>query len=444
MMRKIIQALTLLSLLTMSCQLSISLDASQESMAHAAGGAQEEIVMAQALPAATSTPIPQPTPTETLPPPAPEEEDEDPPALPPGPFGPDVFPPGINPLSGLPVSNPENLALSPALVSITNFPVTARPQAGLDFSPFVFEMYVGEGMSRFLALFYGEYPAEALAQSEGPPQAAPVPVEDAQIGPVRSGRLPYESLRKAFNGFLVMSSAYNTVSQNLSEYVNVFGSDSDDINSAGVRVGQLKAIAQANSKDLGVPAMSGLKFDIQPPQGGKPAHSFWLMWSYLNQVFWRYDPASGAYLRYQDNADGKTYSLATDRLNGKPLTYENVIILFANHRVYADTLIDLDLLYINKGKALLLRDGQLHEIYWTTKNEEYEKTTGRLRPIRYLDTQGNPAALKPGQTWVMIVPVGARYWETIDSENYLYLLNNEKPGSGYWAMRFYRPPVEKQ
>ena len=70
----------------------------------------------------------------------------------------DELPTGINPLTGLSVENPENLLLPPAMVSITNFPVSSRPQAGLSFSPFVFEIYIGEGMTRFLAMFYGDFP----------------------------------------------------------------------------------------------------------------------------------------------------------------------------------------------------------------------------------------------------------------------------------------------
>jgi hypothetical protein len=64
----------------------------------------------------------------------------------------------INPLTGLPVENPELLDLPAALVSIAHFPVTARPQAGLSYAPFVFEVYITEGATRFLAAFYGELP----------------------------------------------------------------------------------------------------------------------------------------------------------------------------------------------------------------------------------------------------------------------------------------------
>jgi hypothetical protein len=65
----------------------------------------------------------------------------------------------INPLTGLPIANPSLLEVPAALVSISHFPSTARPQAGLSFAPYVFEFYITEGATRFLATFYGEIPA---------------------------------------------------------------------------------------------------------------------------------------------------------------------------------------------------------------------------------------------------------------------------------------------
>ncbi len=64
-----------------------------------------------------------------------------------------------NPLTGLPVEDPSLLDLPALLVSISHFPVTARPQAGLSFAPYVFEIYITEGTTRFLTTFYGEFPA---------------------------------------------------------------------------------------------------------------------------------------------------------------------------------------------------------------------------------------------------------------------------------------------
>ena len=343
----------------------------------------------------------------------------------------------INPLTGLPVADSANLALPPALVSVANFPPTARPQAGLSFSPIVFELFIGEGMTRYLAIFYGDYPqASQPDQGESVQDDLTEGLPQPSIGPVRSGRLPYESIRKLYNGFIVMASAYSKVAAQLKDYVNVYGDDRMDVNSALMPVDKLATVAQANKKDLGEMNLGGMVFDSKPPENGKTAHSLWLFYAYLNQIFWRYNQTDGSYHRWQDKADGSTFVEQTDRLNGEPLTYENVVVLFADHTVQNVTLVDIDLLYVKHGKALLFRDGVMQEIYWNTFSEEYEKTTGRMRPIRFVDTDGSPIAFKPGQTWVEIVPSHIAYWETVDSEKYNQLASGRSKGSGYWGVYF--------
>ena len=369
-------------------------------------------------------------------------------ATPPGQIGPQVYPAGVNPLTGLPVINPENLAIPPALVSITNFPVSARPQAGLSFSPFVFEIYIGEGMTRYLAMFYGDFPQ--LPKDSGSGTAATTGnsgvgavTDNAMVGPIRSGRLPYEGLRKLFNGFLVMASGSSAVVPSLNQYTNVYGSDADSINSALIDVTKLEQIAQKNQKRLGDLSLQGLAFNEAVPAGGVKGERIWLKYAYLNQVNWLYDPESGAYNRYQDHADGATFDLITDRLNGEALTFENVVVLFAPHEVVRPTIIDINLMYMKKMPALLFRDGQMYKIYWTTISEEYERTTGNLRPIRFMDANGNPFPLKPGQTWVEIVQQFTPYYEVPDSQVYYDLANKKEPGSGVWAIKWYPPQGAK-
>ena len=355
-------------------------------------------------------------------------------------LGPDSFPEGINPLTGLGVENPENLLLPPAMVSITNFPVSSRPQAGLSFSPFVFEIYIGEGMTRLLAMFYGDFPQveEEDQNNSGGTNVGSI-TDNMMVGPVRSGRLPYESLRKLFNGFLVMASGSSQVVANLSQYANIYGSDADNINSAMIDVTKLEEIAGKNQKRLGETSLNGLSFQQEPPDGGKDAQRIWLKYAYLNQINWRFDEESGAYLRYQDRADGTTFELMTDRLSGEPLAFENVVILFANHEVVTPTIIDIDLLYMRRMPALLFRDGQMYEIFWTTKSGNYELETGKLRPIRFIDYQGNEFPLKPGQTWVQVVQPYTPYYEVPDSEVFYDLANKKEPGSGVWAVKWYPP-----
>ncbi len=116
-----------------------------------------------AAPTATHTPfpgnIPLPTitPSLTVPPPLTLTPQ---PFSSPIPFGPDLedFAGNINPLTGREVQDPSLLKLPAVLVSISNMPFTARPQAGPGFAPWVYELYIGEGATRFMNVFYGQYP----------------------------------------------------------------------------------------------------------------------------------------------------------------------------------------------------------------------------------------------------------------------------------------------
>ena len=336
-------------------------------------------------------------------------------------LGPDQFPASVNPLTGLEVEDPALLSLPPAMVSVANFPVSARPQAGLSYAPYVFELFIGEGMTRFLALFYGDFPQAP----EAPTASTGLPSDQAAVGPVRSGRLAYQDLRGLYNGFLVMASASSEVRTQLPSTTNIFGSDNDDINSALIDVTRLQAIAQANANGK-QRNLTGNLYSSQAPAGGKEANKLWVFYSFLNQALWTYDAASQAYLRQQDKADGSgEFYPSTDRLTGKQLAFENVIVLFVQHKTLnsARTLIDLELNY-TRDRAYLFRDGKVYPIFWTTANDDYEKKTGQFRPLRFVDGEGKPFPLRPGQTWVEIVDLTAT-------------LTEKEPG--YWKARFYAP-----
>lgn len=364
--------------------------------------------------------------------------------------GPLIYPAGVNPLTGLPEASADDLLLPPALVSISTFPPSVRPQSGLSYSPWVFELFIGEGMSRYLAMFYGSYPQSAV---EGKPNALNAVDDSPSIGPIRSGRLPYESVRKLYNGFLIMASAYSTVAARLSDYSNVFGTDDDVKGGNSVKVADLRGVAASYRGKIKMTAegLSGMRFDPQPPANGLPAAQVWYPVAVLNQVVWLYDPALGAYTRWQDNGDGMTFIQAADKLNGEPLTYENVLILFATHHRTAETMLDIDLMYVDKGEAVLFRDGQKYDLFWTTRSEDYEQTTGLLRPIRFMDVNGNPFPFKPGQTWVHLTPIGAPVYETApwsmaeikDAQvSWRDHKRSRQEGSGYWTVEFYQPAIE--
>jgi hypothetical protein len=149
-----------------------------------------------------------------------------------------------------------------------------------------------------------------------------------------------------------------------------------------------------------------------------------MFYNYLNQTLWEYDPATGGYLRYNDLADGSgEFYSSRDRLTGEQLNYSNVVILFAEHNALTPTIIDISLQF-TRGNALIFRDGKAYRAVWETTNTAYEQQTGRLRPMRFLDLEGNPFPLKPGQTWVHVVTLTSQAWQ-------------EAPGE--WKVRFYAP-----
>ena len=366
-------------------------------------------VTATTPPVRTHTHTPTPTPTPTAPP---------------GTSGPDDYPPGVNPLNGLPVSNPGLLLLPPALISVSNSPVTTRPQAGLSFAPLVFELYIGEGATRFLALFYGDYPPAGSA-----------------VTPIRSGRLPYETLRTIYNGWLAFAGASARVLPGLSQYQTITNK-TNDINGAEIAVEDIERLSGEYIAAVGEPNLSGLRFDPQPPNGGKPASKVWVDYSYTAQIFWYYNSDEGAFRRLQDTGAGTPFETATDRLTGEPLTIENLVVIFANYHWWDPYLFNIDLLYVKRHPALLFRDGQVYEIYWTTRNENPEWETGRLRPIRFVTYSGEPVPLKPGNTWVELVQLHAPVYETTDTTAYNQLAANWEPGSGVWAVRHFVPDFE--
>lgn len=473
-------------------------------------------------------------------------------------FGPDEFPPDFNPLSGQRVADPALLKIPALLISISHFPPAARPQAGLSFSPFVYEYFITEGATRYLSVFYGEEPApeiplhgdceirqepiqegglilgnrvwedknqnglqdpgengiggicvnllntsgnllqQTTTDSNGyygfdvqagtyvievkkpswlefaqenvgnedvdsdvdpltgrtgtinisdsaarvwdaglvlssnltatPDSAAKLPA--AQVGPVRSGRLLYRHIGNFYqDSCLIYASADPVVLAQIPGCATVPHTISGG--GAMLSIDRMKKIqAQISRKPARFNYTSNL-FSDQAAKNGKPANELYEFWARLNQTKWVYDAASEAWWRYVDRSDPNAVGVVhndTDRLTGRQLKFENIVLLFAEHTVITPTIVDINMEVGQVGKAFLFRDGQVREIRWSTRAGKYEQTTGLRRPIQFLNLDGTPAALKPGHTWVII----------FNLESYLEELS---PGS--WRARFVAPAGAK-
>lgn len=497
------------------------------------------------------TPIPSVTPTPQ-------------PRLAPINYGPDAddFPAGINPLTGRAVEDPSLLDLPTVLVSISNMPVTARPQAGPGFAPWMFELYIGEGTTRFMGVFYGDVPravpnvkggckvrdeiihpngdwvgnrvwldenengqqdawevgvggvcvnllnavsrevlAETSTDSNGyyafdqpdvesilqfikpdayeftkhdlndedrdsdvdvntgethviqtnstasfwdagliltkAPIATSRPVvtgtppnwyipSGPYIGPIRSGRLTYNQIGRMFpNSCLVYASAATDIGERLDACEIIFGVDSTTPNSALLTVTRLRELAEENLRANQPVNYSGNAFSDELPDGGEPANIIHIHYHLYSQSGWQYDPISNSYLRYTDRADASGELIhATERLSGRQLAFENVIVVFAEHGIFRPNQLDIDLSQGQKKPAYLFRDGKAFRIYWSTANRDWEKTTGLLRPMHFVDAQDNLIALRPGRTWIHLV---SPFSSVADK------------GDGQWLVSFVQP-----
>ncbi|MBI5950871.1 MAG: DUF3048 C-terminal domain-containing protein [Chloroflexi bacterium] len=484
---------------------------------------------------------PQPIPSPTLQP-----------ISPPASFGPDDFPAGYNPLSGQPVEDPGLLQIPAMLLSISHFPPVARPQAGLSFAPWVFEVYITEGATRFLAVFHGEFPQPEIpvsgnceirrepfvqksailgnrvwldknqngrqepyepgvggvcvnlyngsqlvestttdtngyygfnvqpgqhtiefvlpewlkftsqnvgdenadsdadpltgrihTQAESTnllldagliPSEKPIPtagksteLPKAEVGPIRSGRLVYADIAEFFpSSCLVYAFASKEVLSQLPQCAMVAHEDAGG--GSMMQLERMRTVAEDNMLHArGGFNYAGNLFTEDAPKGGMPATQIDVYVSLLNQSGWTYDPLYGAWLRFVDDADKATAGQLhadTDRLTGRQLHFENFIILFAEVDVISPTNLDIHLEQGAEGSAMLFRDGMQYDIKWSTLSGGYEQKTGQRRPIKFLNEDGSPAALKPGSTWIFI----ATPYSVVTGK-----------GGGAWELLYYAP-----
>lgn len=227
----------------------------------------------------------------------------------------------------------------------------------------------------------------------------------AEVGPIRSGRLLYDDIGGFFQSSCLI---YAFASPEVLEKIPMCSFVPHTFTDGGAMMPleRLKAIAEDNKNHTpaGFNYAGNLFSEIAPP-GGKQADKLDIYVAYLNQSAWEYDAAAGAWQRYVDDAKQETAGKLhreVDRLTGRNLSFENVIIIFADHDVISPTNLDIHLELGGGGFAYLFRDGQQYDIRWSLKAGDFEQKTGRRRPIQFINADGSPAALKPGQTWIFV------------------------------------------
>jgi hypothetical protein len=230
----------------------------------------------------------------------------------------------------------------------------------------------------------------------------PALIPAPKIGPIRSGRLVYGYLADSYpHSCLIFAGASPEVLARIPQCLLVF----HQLEGGGymLDIPELQEVARANKRATGSDfSYSSNVFSYPIPPGGTTAGRLEVFIAYLNQSAWIYDPLYQAYLRYIDTSEVETAGILSpdrDRLTGRPLHFENVIVLFAQHDVVSPTNLDIRLNPGRTGKALLFRDGQAFNIQWNTGQADAEGP----QPVAFTDQGGTPFPLKPGHTWVLIV-----------------------------------------
>jgi len=304
----------------------------------------------------------------------------------------------INPLTGLPVSDPAVLARPVVAIKVSNYPRTARPQAGLSYADLLFEFYQEEGETRWMALFLSQ--------------------DVAKVGPIRSGRISDEMLEKKYQSILVFNAEddrvwFSMAKQDVLSHSLWEGkascpalcrdSSQASINSLYGNTAALRKAAEAVGIPDVAPDLRGMAFDPVAPANGKPGQD--LLVRFLTdqtRAEWRYDPASDKYFRWSETDTGSMAPL-TDRLNAQQLSVSNLIVVFVpfvRHPTNPKSVEMYDVNLLGSGTALFFRDGQEWQGGWRVVDPN--------RPLQFFGENG-PFALHPGVTWIALVGMSSTF-----------------------------------
>ncbi len=330
-------------------------------------------------------------------------------------------PEGLDPLTGLPVSDPALMQRRPLLARIGNDP-QARPQAGLNEADLVFEELIDQNsgayaLTRFTAVFYGQTGTVRPFRSARTINASLLPMFDgalAHSGASKGTRflfsqLPWGSpVNKSVNlDDLFISKPYCTIGGDWrSRYVSTVDHLHEVLNKMGLDQSvQLAGFDFADTPPPGTPAPS-FSFDHKP----------WPV-SYVGLTKWEYDEASGRYLRFVNGAPHNTqqYTIRpnwggacaiTGTVKTEQISAANVVVINAQYdrtdaRDFTEDSLGSTSVFIEltgAGPAEIFRDGVQISGYWVRPTLQHF--------FRFVDANGNTIPLKPGNTWFEIAPLG--------------------------------------
>jgi hypothetical protein len=312
-----------------------------------------------------------------------------------------TLPKELNPLTGLPPSDPALMERRPLAIKVANYPRYNRPQAGLTLADNIYEYYIEGGLTRFIAVFYGN--------------------NSEWVGPVRSGRYFDEHIQRMYHAYLVFKFADPRVESHLETTSDV--APFLVVPSIGscppFRLKPDRDVEAYNNSYFNTllwddcVIKDGLENDRQAIRNGFFSESLFDSQLRGTQLFtyysvdsynnWRYDPKTKQYLRYQENADVRndkpeSYDLMTDFVTGEAVHAANVVFLMVHHN-FSNTFDEEDEVYqidlTDMGEAYVFRDGVGIPARWIRTNKD--------QTLLLTTLNGAPIYLRPGITFYEVL-----------------------------------------
>jgi hypothetical protein len=265
------------------------------------------------------------------------------------------------------------------VVKLDNTP-SAQPHVGLTKADIVYVEPVEWGLNRLAAVYSTRVPET--------------------VGPVRSARIsdiqvfaPYGDVAFVYSGAQtrlqpkITAAGWTPVSEDLDSpgLVRDFSRPSPYNLMAKPREILETAGATATSQDM------GLVFDEEPPAGGKRARVVTARWAGASMQF-NWNAKKGRYDIWMDGRQARdTEKPGVQRASTVIVQYVKETDsgygdMFGGRTPKSKT--------VGSGKGVMLRDGRSHRITWQRKRAG--------DPTAYLDADGEPIVLDPGQVWILL------------------------------------------
>ncbi|MGA9174173.1 MAG: DUF3048 domain-containing protein [Thermoactinomyces sp.] len=280
----------------------------------------------------------------------------------------------LSPLTGTPISGGKR----PLLMVMINNHHKARPQSGLQRADVVVEILAEGEITRFAAFYYNDL--------------------KGTVGPVRSVRSYYLDLAEGAHAVVVHAGgAPDALKRIREEHVpDLDGIHQDERYFTRVSFRRaphnlytsLENLTQAIEKKGEVPSIRGGYHFVDTPatQNGRAATKIHLVYHPLYEAGYQYDRATNSFIRYTEGVR------QIDRETGHPLSMQNVLVVFAHHRVI-DAVGHREVDVKGTGTGYLFQRGKAIPIEWKFRD-------GWIVPFK----NGKEIDLIPGKTWVNILP----------------------------------------